>query len=53
MPLVRAAADARVVKIPAPPACYWLGLLEIEAAGESASGEVDVRPRLVAGKCQK
>ena len=53
MPLVRAAADARVVKIPAPLACYWLGLLEVEAAGESASGDVDVRPRLVAGKCQE
>jgi hypothetical protein len=33
MPLVRAAAGARVVKIPAPFACYWLGLLEVEAAG--------------------
>jgi hypothetical protein len=33
MPLVRAAAGARVVKIPAPLACYWLGLLEVEAAG--------------------
>ena len=33
MPLVRAAAAARVVKIPAPLACYWLGLLEVEAAG--------------------
>ena len=32
MPLVRAAAGARVVKIPAPLACYWLGLLEVEAA---------------------
>jgi hypothetical protein len=33
MPLVRAAAGARVVKTPAPLACYWLGLLEAEAAG--------------------
>jgi len=33
MPLVRAAAGARVVKIPAPLACYWLGLLEVAAAG--------------------
>jgi hypothetical protein len=33
MPLVREAAGARVLKIPAPPACYWLGLLEVEAAG--------------------
>jgi hypothetical protein len=33
MPLVRAAAGARVVKIPAPLAYYWLGLLEVEAAG--------------------
>ncbi len=33
MPLVRAAAGARVVKIPAPLACYWLGLLEVETAG--------------------
>jgi hypothetical protein len=33
MPLVRAAAGARVVKIPAPLARYWLGLLEVEAAG--------------------
>jgi hypothetical protein len=33
MPLVWAAAGARVVKIPAPLACYWLGLLEVEAAG--------------------
>jgi hypothetical protein len=33
MPLVRAAAGARVVKIPAPLACYWLGLLKVEAAG--------------------
>jgi hypothetical protein len=32
MPLVRAASGARVVKIPAPFACYWLGLLEVEAA---------------------
>jgi len=32
MPLVRAAAGARVVKIPAPLACYWLGRLEVEAA---------------------
>ena len=32
MPLVREAAAARVVKIPAPLACYWLGLLEVEAA---------------------
>ena len=32
MPLVRAAASARVAKIPAPLACYWLGLLEVEAA---------------------
>ena len=32
MPLVRAAA-ARLVKIPAPLACYWVGLLEVEAAG--------------------
>ena len=30
--LVREAAAARVVKIPAPLACYWLGLLEVEAA---------------------
>lgn len=34
MPLVRAAASARVAKIPAPLACYWLGLLEVEAAGK-------------------
>ena len=33
MPLVRAAAGARVVKIPAPLACYWLGLLEVGVAG--------------------
>jgi hypothetical protein len=33
MPLVQAAANARVVKIPAPLAGYWLGLLELEAAG--------------------
>jgi hypothetical protein len=33
MPLVRAAAGARVVKIPAPLACYCLGLLEVGAAG--------------------
>ena len=32
MPLHRAAASARVAKIPAPLACYWLGLLEMEAA---------------------
>lgn len=32
MPLVRAAASARVAKIPAPLACYWLGLLEVAAA---------------------
>jgi len=32
MPLVREAAAARAVKIPAPLACYWLGLLEVEAA---------------------
>jgi hypothetical protein len=32
MPLVREAAATRVVKIPAPLACYWLGLLEVEAA---------------------
>jgi predicted AAA+ superfamily ATPase len=35
MPLVRAAASARVAKIPAPLACYWLGLLEVEAADKS------------------
>jgi hypothetical protein len=29
----RRADVARVVKIPAPFACYWLGLLEVEAAG--------------------
>ena len=34
MPLVRAAANVRVVKIPAPLACYWLGLLEVETAGK-------------------
>ena len=34
MPLVRAAVGARVVKILAPLACYWLGLLEVEAAGK-------------------
>ena len=34
MPLVRAAAGARAVKIPASLACYWLGLLEVEAAGK-------------------
>jgi hypothetical protein len=33
MPLVRAATGVRVVKILAPLACYWLGLLEVEAAG--------------------
>jgi hypothetical protein len=33
MSLVRAATGARVVKIPAPVAGYWLGLLEVEAAG--------------------
>jgi hypothetical protein len=33
MPLVRATAGARVVKIPAPLGCYWLGLLEVEAVG--------------------
>jgi hypothetical protein len=33
MPLVRTAPGARVVKIAAPFACYWLGLLEVEAAG--------------------
>ena len=33
MPLVRAAAGACVVKIPAPLACYWLGLLELEDTG--------------------
>ena len=32
MPLVRAAACARVVKLPAPLASYRLGLLEVEAA---------------------
>ena len=32
MPLVRAAGNARVAKIPAPLACYWLGRLEVEAA---------------------
>jgi len=31
-PLVGAAAGTRVAKIPAPLACYWLGLLEVEAA---------------------
>jgi hypothetical protein len=30
--LTREVAAARVVKIPAPLACYWLGLLEVEAA---------------------
>jgi hypothetical protein len=34
MPLLQAAAGARVVKIPAPLACYWLDLLEVEAAGK-------------------
>jgi hypothetical protein len=34
MQLVRAAAGARVVKFPASLACYWLGLLEVEAAGK-------------------
>jgi hypothetical protein len=33
MPLVRAAAGARVVKIPTPLACYCLDLLEVEPAG--------------------
>ena len=33
MPLVRAAAGAPVAKIPVPLACYWLSLLEVEAAG--------------------
>jgi hypothetical protein len=32
MPLVRAAANARVAKIPAPLACYWLGRLEVDSA---------------------
>src|ERR1017187_5167382 len=32
MPLVRAAAGARAVKIPASLAFYWLGWLEVEAA---------------------
>jgi hypothetical protein len=32
MPLAGAAAGARVAKIPAPLACYWLGLLEMQAA---------------------
>ncbi|MEI6566443.1 MAG: DUF4143 domain-containing protein, partial [Verrucomicrobiota bacterium] len=32
MPLLREAANTRVLKIPAPLACYWLGLLEVEAA---------------------
>ena len=32
MPLVGAATSTRVAKIPAPLACYWLGLLEVEAA---------------------
>jgi hypothetical protein len=33
MPLVQAAADDRVVRIPAPLGCRWLGLLAVEAAG--------------------
>jgi hypothetical protein len=33
MPLVRTAPDARVTKISAPFARYWLGLLVLEAAG--------------------
>ena len=37
MPLVRAAPGAGVVKIPAPLACYWLGLLKVEAAGRQAT----------------
>ena len=32
MPLAGAAAGAQVAEIPAPLACYWLGLLEMEAA---------------------
>ena len=35
MPLMRAAANARIVKIPAPLACYWLGRLEVEAADKA------------------
>ena len=30
-PILRTAAGARVGKIPAPLACQWLGLLEVEA----------------------
>lgn len=32
MPMVRQASKARVLKIPAPLACYWLGLLEVQTA---------------------
>ena len=37
MPLVRAAACPRVVKLPVPLDCYWLGLPEVEAAGGQAT----------------
>jgi hypothetical protein len=33
MPVVRAAAGARLVKTLAPVACYWRCLLEVEFAG--------------------
>jgi predicted AAA+ superfamily ATPase len=35
MPLHRDAAFARVAKVPAPLACYWLGLLEMDAADKN------------------
>ena len=46
MPPVRAATNARVVKILAPLACFWLGLLEVEAAGSSPGVPPDPRRRL-------
>lgn len=35
MPLGSDAPKARVVKIPAPLACYWLGHSEVEGAGRN------------------
>ena len=46
MPPVRAATNARVVKILAPLACFWLGLLEVEAAGSSPGVPPEPRRRL-------
>ena len=46
MPLVRAATGARVVKSLEPLACYWLGLLEVEAAGSSPGDSPDNRRTL-------